>query len=65
MTSGLYISHETMAVDSAKDMLVEALACLTFPTVERKAAAFVLVGIALLKLAESTRARPPAPRRRG
>lgn len=53
MTRGLYVSHETMSLNRAKDHLAEALACLSFPTLDRKGAALVLIGIALLKIAES------------
>jgi hypothetical protein len=53
MTKGLYISHTTHLVREAQDALVEAAACLTLPIPERKAAALVLAGIAMLKIAES------------
>lgn len=53
MSRGIYVSRDRLLVGEAQDALVEAAACLVEPTQERRAAALVLAGIAMLRIAES------------
>jgi hypothetical protein len=50
---GLFISRDQLLVGDAKDLLIEAAACLTLPSPERKAEALVLAAVAMLKIVKS------------
>lgn len=53
MSRGLFVSKHELDVQRARTALIQALECLILPTDEHKAAAILLIGLAVVRLAES------------